>query len=105
MLVGILFFEFLVVHWQLLFLGKWLGSKDVVVELSLCNEVSVSSENHKSSPNLDKDFSVFKESGHVDPVEEVIDQQLLSLVWFLEDLYFRGKLILLVDVKESMRAF
>ena len=58
-LVGILFFEFLVIHWQLLFLGKWLGSKDVVVELSLCNKVSVTGENHKSSPNLDKDFSVF----------------------------------------------
>ena len=59
MLVGILFFEFLVVHCQLLFLAKWLGSKDVVVELSLCNEVSVSSENHEPSPNLDQDFSVF----------------------------------------------
>ena len=85
MLVGILFFEFLVVHWQLLLLGKWLGSKDVVVEFSLCNKVSVSSENHEPSPNFDQDLSVVEEGRHVNPVQVIIDQLLLGLVWLLEN--------------------
>jgi len=61
------------------------GFENIIIELYLINEGTITGENHEPSPNFDKDLSVVEEGRHVNPVQVIIDQLLLGLVWLLEN--------------------
>jgi hypothetical protein len=75
--------------------------KTLVVEFCFFKELTVGREDHESASNFDEDLAVREEGRKVDPIKEVIDEDLGGRVRKLEDPDVRLELFYLVDVEES----